>query len=234
MTGYKFLLLIPLISLSLCGRKVISIDSDDTKPETICTQIVVSDDTPVSNSTPASAAAPQGRHPVGVSKIDAPRLGNQAGNNYSPWNLVDGNKNTAWAVPLDKTKPAGQWTIFGPKITFKNAEHLDGVRIRNGYCKSSYAFNNNTRATWIKIVRCAPGTGSVSDQNVAQTDIIYEGELRDTMEPQWFAPSPGFDNNTPTRAVQVYFDNTMRMDARYVIGDKYDDLCLTELQIFGK
>lgn len=66
--------------------------------------------------------------------------------------------------------------------------------------------------------------GEINDE-----DIIYEGPLEDSMSPQFFPVSAGFDNSQPTRAVGLIF----RHD-RMHRGAKWNDLCLSEIKIFGR
>ncbi|MCF0223259.1 MAG: hypothetical protein HUK20_03240 [Fibrobacter sp.] len=67
-------------------------------------------------------------------------LANQAGNNYNPKNMVDGNVQTAWALPYRSGEVILQFNLK------KRAATLDYIAINNGYGKSEKRFRQNSRA----------------------------------------------------------------------------------------
>lgn len=223
----KYLTLLPLISLSLCGHQVISVDKEGkSKSETI---MVVADEADPSAPVTEQGAtvAPSRERQIAVANIDAPRLADQAGNNYSPRNLIDGNKNTAWSIPRDRLSMSRGFSE-GPTVTFRNPEYITGIQIRNGYCKSATVYRNNTRPAYITVVRYPERSADF------EKDVIYSGPLRDTMEPQRFKVNPKFDSSKPTKAVKIYFPLPDEDPGSFYLGEKYDDLCMTEFLVFGK
>ena len=64
-------------------------------------------------------------------------LENQAGNNYSPKNMVDGNVKTAWALPYHSGEVILQFSLK------KQAKVLEHLIIHNGYEKSEKRFFQN-------------------------------------------------------------------------------------------
>lgn len=194
-------------------------------------------DAAVEEAAPAgSEAAPASRKKLRISDAWCEhQLWNQAGNNYHPRKMTDGNPATAWAAKLDLVEDYFQnGLIIGPVFDLASPSRISGVELQNGYCKNSSSFKNNTRATWVRIYRYHPEFDGeyAEDQMMGEIndeDIIYEGPLEDSMSPQFFPVSAGFDNSQPTRAVGLIF----RYD-RMHRGAKWNDLCLSEIKIFGR
>lgn len=163
------------------------------------------------------------------------QLDNQADNSYSPRNMTDGNPATTWAVSLsniDNTYPDG--IIPGPVFTLAKPSEITAVELQNGYCKNSEAFENNTRATMVTIYRYRPEYDGEYDGDrkigyIDKKDIIYEGAIADNMSMQYFKTSTSFDNSQPTRAVGLLFHK-----GKFEHGAKWDDLCLSQIQIYGR
>lgn len=150
-------------------------------------------------------------------------LANQAGNSYVPKNMADNNPKTCWAVNLYEAD-YNNGHLWGPEMDI-NAESIDHIVIRNGYHKNKDMFNKNIRAADILIYRV---TGN--KYNLSDSDIIYEGPLKDVMSPQTLKVNPGFDNTRPTRSVGIAFSDNFD---DYYWGTKYNDLSISELEFYG-
>ena len=163
------------------------------------------------------------------------QLNNQAGNNYHPRNMIDGNSATAWAAKLSQIDDYyDNGIIQGPVFELASPAKITGVELQNGYCKNSTSFKNNTRASKVTIYRYHPEfDGEYGEDQEAgfinKEDIIYEGPIRDSMEMQYFPVSASFDNSQPTRAVGLLFH-----DGNFHRGAKWNDLCLSEIKIYGR
>lgn len=150
-------------------------------------------------------------------------LAPQAGNSYRASNMIDGNLNTAWAYNIDHFTDGK-----GPVFTL-NAKRIDAIEIVNGYAKNASSYRNNTRASEITIYRT-----DYSSQPI-ESEIIYRGSLADTRSPQRLKVSPRFDNSLPTKHIALEF-GFCDIDADYVgyyMGDKWNDLCMTEFRVIG-
>lgn len=164
------------------------------------------------------------------------QLGNQAGNNYSPKNLIDGNPATTWAVKLSQDLV---WynDIVGPILVLSKPSHIDAIELTAGYCKNSASFKNNTRPAWIEIARWDENLDGEYAEGQAEgsekKDIIYQGPVKDTMSPQRFEVSSSFDNSKPTKAIVLRFKDPSNKSA-YYRGAKWNDLCVSEVKAFGK
>lgn len=163
------------------------------------------------------------------------QLWNQDGNNYHPGNMTDNNPATAWAAKLSTINDEYQnGIIVGPVFDLEPASKISGVELQNGYCKNSSSFKNNTRATWITIYRYHPEyDGEYGEDQmmgyIDRPDIIYEGPIKDSMEPQYFPVNSDFDNSRPTRAVGLLFKQ-----GHFVEGARWNDLCMSEIKIYGQ
>lgn len=206
-----------------------SSDNKETSTETIMANNgeaspAQSADNPLSPSSETPAPAPEKK----VVKLKASNfksnnntLGNQAGNSYHPRNLADGSSKTCWAINLHDANYIGS-RLWGPEMDI-NAESIDHIVIRNGYHKSKDIFNKNTRAASILIYRV-----NGNKHNLSDSDIIYEGPLKDVMSPQTLKVYPGFDNTRPTKSIGIAFSNN-----DFYWGNKYDDLTISELEFYG-
>lgn len=153
-------------------------------------------------------------------------LSPQAGNTYDAKNLTDGNNNTAWAVKLADSGYEDSDYLWGPNLSL-NATRIDAVEIVNGYAKNNNSFKNNTRASWIMIYRPdSPDSGHPSED-----DIIYSGELHDTMNPQMLRVNRKYDNSRPTKNLCIVFSN--KQNNKFYHGAKWDDLVISEIKIYG-
>lgn len=157
-----------------------------------------------------------------VTKVDYSfYLKPQAGNTYEPSNMVDGNLATAWAISLDQVNYKNG-KIYGPTFTI-DCMKLSHVVIRNGYCKNESSYMNNTRA--LKVILC--NAGNVDDEDETAS-YLYEGTLEDTSEEQVLHINSDLPCNQNIQKVQLIFpsDGLRR-------GNKWDDLCVTEIEFWG-
>lgn len=163
------------------------------------------------------------------------QLEDQANNNYHPRNMVDGNSTTAWAVKLDLiADDYDNGIIVGPIFKLAKPSKIAGVELQNGYCKNSDSFSNNTRASWITIYRYHPEYDGESAEDqfmgfINAKDVIYEGPIQDNMNFQYFSARSEFDDTQVTEAVGLLFHQ-----GKFYRGNKWNDLCLSEIKIFGK
>lgn len=163
------------------------------------------------------------------------QLHNQGDNSYHPRNMIDGKPSTAWAAKLDLINDDFEnGIIVGPMFDVGGSEAIAGVSLMNGYCKSSSSFNNNTRASWVTIYRYHPEfDGETAEDQmmgfINAADIIYDGPIADNMESQFFPVDANFDNSHPTRTVGLLFKK-----GHFHRGAKWNDLCISEIQVFGK
>ena len=145
---------------------------------------------------------------------------------YTADNLIDGNLKTAWAVNLDSPIYDCD-ALFGPIFTVVNCHTVSKVEIVNGYGKDEASFFNNTRAAWITVYR----VDYMVEEFPNESDIIYRGKLKDTVEPQSLIVSPNFDNSKSTSKIGLIF-STQNSDG-YYFGQKWNDLCISEFKVYG-
>lgn len=154
-----------------------------------------------------------------VQAVPTIHLETQAGNNYDASNLTDGNLSTAWAVDLDKPGVIDADVV--DCLSFKlSAWQINRIVIVNGYGKNAEAYYNNTRARSVMISR-------VPWDEADDSDILFSGEIKDTYRPQSIPVSKTFDNSRPTYTIYVMFEN------HFYPGQKYNDLCISEIQFWG-
>lgn len=154
-------------------------------------------------------------------------LAPQAGNTYEASNLVDGDISTAWAIDLDKTDCTGG-VIWGPIFNLPKNAVIDHITIYNGYCKNEKTFRDNTRAAWIQIYRpIPPDTGDPEPP-----EILFEGPLKDSPGPQKLPVNRSFDFSEPIDALVLKIMPVWK-GHRY-FGDKYRDLCISEIEFYGQ
>lgn len=153
-------------------------------------------------------------------------LAPQAGNTYVASNLTDNNLSTGWAVNL-VDEGYENHEVFGPSLALDPVKSIDYITINNGYGKSKESFNNNTRAGWIQIYRIIPPDTGFPEQQ----DILYEGPLKDTNETQRLEINRNFNSSEPTNVIKLKFSDKNR-DA-YYYGDKFKDLVISEIKVYG-
>lgn len=186
-----------------------------------------STETEVSNDSKDGKSGSQiNTHEISISKAECGYyLPSSKVAKYTADNLIDGNIKTAWAVNLDSPIYDCD-ALFGPILTV-NCNTISEVVIVNGYGKDEASFFNNTRAAWITIYR----EDYMVEEFPNESDIIYRGKLKDTVEPQSLVVSPNFDNSKPTSKIGLIF-STKNSDG-YYFGRKWNDLCISEFKVYG-
>lgn len=145
---------------------------------------------------------------------------------YEADRLVDGNPSTAWAMRFEPSENT-QSPIWGPIIEFKENGKIDYVVIYNGYGKSNGLYEKNSRPAWITIYRpIAPDTGEPESK-----DILYDGPLKDTMEPQKLAVNKEFDYSRSISELTIKLPRYS--EDNYYRGTTYDDLVISEIEFWG-
>lgn len=176
-------------------------------------------------------AADENRKQIHKLKITASNgtvtpLAPEAGNTYEASNLVDGDISTAWAIDLDKTDCTGD-VIWGPIFNLPKNAVIDHITIYNGYCKNEKTFRDNTRAPWIQIYRpIPPDTGDPEP-----SDILFEGSMKDLPGPQELPVNRNFDFSEPIDGLVLKIMPVWK--GRKYYGDKYRDLCISEIEFYG-
>ena len=132
-------------------------------------------------------------------------LKNQAGNNYNPKNMVDGDIKTAWALPYHSGEVILQFNLR------KQATSVSRLLIYNGYGKNKKKFLQNSRAKKIGIY-----TNEITKQN-----LIREWELADQMDWQ-----PVILNEKNVNSIFI------RIHSVYP-GTTWPDLCVSEVKFVG-
>ena len=150
--------------------------------------------------------------------LDEITLDPQNGNSYEASNLFDGDPSTTWAVGAKKFEKFEKETEghFPRMVGIKTIQQypIERLVITNGYAKNNESWRNNARAKTITIMGCTEGS------NLA--DNLYSGTLSDTPEPQII-------NLSKTGRYDYY--NLIIED--YYPGEKWDDVCISEIKVFG-
>ena len=150
-------------------------------------------------------------------------LAPQAGNNYEAKNLCDGDSTTAWAINLDKAIYDDDM-LYGPMFTV-SCKKLSHIIIRNGYCKNAGSFKNNTRAA--KVVFYS----YVEDTEGDDERILYDGSLRDKPTPQRLEIPLDKEGNENIKQIGMIFNT--QFNGGYYAGEKWNDLCVSEVEFWG-
>lgn len=132
-------------------------------------------------------------------------LENQAGNNYNPKNMVDGNVKTAWALPYHSGEVILQFNLK------KQAKVVDRIVIHNGYQKSEKRFFQNSRARKIGIYV----------NGIEKKNLVREWALANMMGPQQVLLG--------AKDVDAIF---IRVHSVYP-GSAWPDLCVSEVKLEG-
>lgn len=122
---------------------------------------------------------------------------------HVPENTIDGSYRTAW-VENAAGDGIGEWI----KLDFDRTYAINGIEISNGYKKSAELYEKNSR---LSRVRLHFSDGSYQDYDL---DDTFEGAQRLTF------PKPVTTNSITLEILSVY------------PGSKYQDTCITELQVF--
>lgn len=151
--------------------------------------------------------------------LDEITLDPQNGNNYEASNLFDGDPSTTWAVGAKKFEKFEKETEghFPRMVGIKAIQQypIERLVITNGYAKNKESWRNNARAKTITIMGCTEGS------NLA--DNLYSGTLSDTSEPQ-----------TVILRKTGRYDYYNLIIEDYYPGEKWDDVCISEIEVFGK
>lgn len=151
--------------------------------------------------------------------LDKITLDPQNGNNYEASNLFDGDPSTTWAVGAKKFEKFEKETEghFPRMVGIKTIQQypIERLVITNGYAKNKESWRNNARAKAITIMGCTEGS------NLA--DNLYSGTLSDTSEPQ-----------TVILRKSGRYDYYNLIIEDYYPGEKWDDVCISEIEVFGK
>lgn len=151
-------------------------------------------------------------------------LAAQGGNTYEAKNLCDGDTTTAWAVNLDSEGIYDSDQLYGPIFNL-NCKKLSHIIIRNGYGKSADAFKNNTRAAKVRFLSL------VDDEDGDDERVLYDGSLRDKSTPQRLEIPLDLADNNDIRQIRMNFNT--QLNGGYYMGDKWNDLCITEVEFWG-
>lgn len=145
---------------------------------------------------------------------------------YEADRLVDCNPKTGWAISFN-TSELAESPIWGPNIEFIGNPIIDYIILYNGYCKSEALYKCNYRPAWITIYRpLAPDSGEPELSN-----IVYDGPLEDTMEPQRLNVNPKYDFSRPTERVVIKLP--CYTSENYYAGNLYDHLVISEIEFWG-
>lgn len=151
--------------------------------------------------------------------LDEITLDPQNGNNYEASNLFDGDPSTTWAIGAKKFEKFEKETEghFPRMVGIKTIQQypIERLVITNGYAKNNESWHNNARAKNITIMGCTEGSNSA--------DNLYSGTLSDTSEPQ-----------TVVLRKTGRYDYYNLIIEDYYPGDKWDDVCISEIEVFGK
>lgn len=151
--------------------------------------------------------------------LDEITLDPQNGNNYEASNLFDGDPSTTWALDAKKFEKFEKETEghFPRMVGIKTIQQypIERLVITNGYAKNNESWRNNARAKDITIMGCTEGSNSA--------DNLYSGTLSDTSEPQ-----------TVILRKTGRYDYYNLIIEDYYPGVKWDDVCISEIKVFGK
>lgn len=151
--------------------------------------------------------------------LDEITLDPQNGNNYEASNLFDGDPSTTWAIGAKKFEKFEKETEghFPRMVGIKTIQQypIERLVITNGYAKNNESWHNNARAKNITIMGCTEGSNSA--------DNLYSGTLSDTSEPQ-----------TVILRKTGRYDYYNLIIEDYYPGKKWDDICISEIEVFGK
>lgn len=151
--------------------------------------------------------------------LDEITLDPQNGNSYAASNLFDGNPSTTWAIGAKKFEKFEKETEghFPRMVGIKTIQQypIERLVITNGYAKNNESWRNNARAKTITIMGCT------EDSKLA--DELYSGTLSDTSEPQ-----------TVILRKTGRYDYYNLIIEDYYPGKKWDDICISEIEVFGK
>lgn len=126
---------------------------------------------------------------------------------YGPFAAIDGSEETAWVEGVPGPG-VGEWI----QLTFPGAIELHALGFDVGFDKNADLFAKNNRIKKVTLVF----------SNGEQTSIEFE----DTRGMQEFAMVRAPGPNVETTSVKVIIDEVYP-------GDRYDDTCLAEIEVWG-
>jgi len=134
-------------------------------------------------------------------------LAPQGTNNYDAFNVLDGNKNTAWIEGANGSG-IGEWI----QLSANSLQNVTGISLLNGYVKDKDSYEKNSRPKRIKI--------EFSD------GISFEKTLADE---DWYDEYGKqiitFDKEISTAYVKITILDVYK-------GTHYDDTCISEIKLF--
>ncbi len=159
-----------------------------------------------------------------VSASCSNNLAPQGNNTYGPWNMLDGNPATVWAVNLNDPSirnyegDRDRDCIYGPWFDVK-CKKLSHIVIHNGYGKSTSSFINNSRASRVAF-----------EIEVNGELEWFEFPLRDDPSPQHLNVPLNIEGNNNIISIQLVLDSR---GGGIIKGEKWNDLCISEIEFWG-
>lgn len=144
----------------------------------------------------------------------------QYGNDYWAENLLDGNKNNCWSIgAMEFYDYEYMHGNVKPHLNIGfNGDEVEYAEIKNGYIKSDKVYHMNSRPRSVKVYAYRNGSSS-------PVGTLYSGVLKDSKSTQklQFARL-----KQPYDYIQFVFDF-------YDVypGNKYSDLCISDLKLYG-
>ena len=132
-------------------------------------------------------------------------------NTYHAEAMFDGNKDTCWAEGIDGN---GEGECI--EIHFLNPVYLTDIFLLNGYMKNEDVFNNNGKIKKIEL-----GYSDGDSYEVSLNEYAYQD-----IEGQTYSDWISHDNPIYTEYLRITI-----LDAS--AGEKYEDTCLSELELWG-
>jgi hypothetical protein len=130
----------------------------------------------------------------------------QAGNTYHPENMIDGDTATTWALPFNDSGSI----ILDFHVS---AEKVGHIELFNGYGKSELRHEQNSRAKEV----------SIYSNRMTTSNIIWKGFLKDTL---------GFQKIDLKTRQEKTSHIYIKINSVYP-GNKWNDLCISEIKFFG-
>ncbi len=152
-----------------------------------------------------SAKIMDGKYGISMSNLIAIKASSTLeadGYDYNAYNLVDGDRTTAWTEGTDGDG-------INEYVTFQYEKQINftGISIRNGYQKSGDLFHKNCR---VNVLRIVDGNGEEHYVNVPDEDNLNNIDFYESFTSDF---------------VTVYIDSVYS-------GDTYEDTCISELTFY--
>lgn len=163
-----------------------------------------------SSANSANAANPVGATPPKFTDATASSMSDADEiDSYKPTMVLDGNVRTAWNSDGSKSKTgAGQWI----ELESPTLQHVSGIKILPGFCKSEEVWSKNRRPHDITI--------SFSDGTSVKASLSDEFGTYQTVS---------FANPVDTTKLRITIDSTY---SPTYDGRTYDDCCISEIEVF--